>query len=529
MSTYDAIVVGAGINGMVAAAELAGAGWRVALVDDHDRIGGFIASAELTEPGHIHDTFSSWHPLFHIGAAFGALFDDLARHGLSYSNTDGVLTGSIGDDGRPAVCHRDPEATAAGFEDPADRKAYLEALDRMGKDIDAIGALLGIELRSPAVLGPVFKLLRRGGLRHVEAWGRDAVMAGRGWSRKHFRGWEVDRLWAPWLLHAGLSPDSASGGLMLPLFAATMHGAGLPVVTGGAGNFVAAFEGLLAERGVDVITGAKVERVLVERGRAVGVSTGSRTLRAERAVVASVAPDALWNQLVPNSASKAPVRKEAREYRPGRAAMQIHLALTKPIEWSASELAGAPLVHLSDGSGSTGIACAEASAGLLPRRPTVAVGQQFLMDPSRVPAGEGQLWLQLQEVPFAPVGDAAGELDTSQGWTPELVDGYVQRVLDRVEMHAPGTKASVRSVHAISPADLQRHNPNAIEGDPYGGTAELDQNLLWRPGPASARHRTSVKGLWHIGAATHPGPGLGGGSGHIVADALTKRSSVKRG
>lgn len=520
--TYDAIVIGAGINGMVAAAELGAAGWRVALLDDHDRIGGFIASDELTEPGFVHDTFSSWHPLFHIGAPYATLGDDLARHGLEYRNTDGLLTGAVSGD-RAVACYRDPVRTAESFADEEDGHAYLAALGRIGADIDAIGALLGTELRSAKIAAPVLKLLRRGGRANIEAWTRDSAMAGRGWASKHFTGTEVDQLWAPWLLHAGLSPDSASGGLMMPLFAATMHGAGLPIVAGGAGNFVRAFERLLAEHGVDVLTNTRAEHIELDHGRAVAVIANGRRIAAEKAVLASVAPRALWHGLVADQPPLSEVRREAEQYRAGRAAMQVHVALSRPLTWAASTLEGAPLVHISDGSGSTGIACAEASAGLLPRRPTVAVGQQFLIDPSRVPEGAGMLWLQLQEVPYAPVGDAAGQLDTSAGWTAELVAGYVDRVLDLVEEHAPGTRAAVLQIKAFSPVDLEAHNPNAICGDPYGGSAELDQNLLWRPGPASANHRTPVKGLWHIGAATHPGPGLGGGSGHIAAQALVGR------
>lgn len=514
---FDAILVGAGINGMVAAAELAGAGWRVCLVDDHDRIGGFIASGEITEPGFVHDTFSSWHPLFHTGGAYAELGGELARHGLRYCNTDGVLTGSVGPDG-VAVAHRDPQLTAAGFADPADGEAYLAALDRLGADIDVIGGLLGTELRSAAALAPIAKLWRRGGQRRLEAWGRDTAMSGRSWLAR-FAGREVDQLWAPWLLHGGLSPDSASGGLMVPLFAATLHGAGLPVVEGGAGAFVSAFEALLAERGVAVLTGTRVERLVLAGNRVVGVQAGGETLPARHAVLCSASPDTLWNQLLPGPGHGAQ-RAEAAAYRFGRGAMQIHVSLDRPLAWSDGALAGAPLVHLTSGSASTGIACAEAYAGLLPRRPTVAVGQQFLLDPSRVPQGRGQLWLQLQEVPYAPVGDAAGELDTRGGWTGDLVDGYVDRVLSLVEEYAPGTRAAVRRVVALAPTDLEQWNANAGRGDPYAGSAELDQNLLWRPGPASSRHRTVVPGLWHIGAATHPGPGLGAGSGHIAAQGL---------
>ena len=133
----------------------------------------------------------------------------------------------------------------------------------------------------------------------------------------------------------------------------------------------------------------------------------------------------------------------------------------------------------------------------------------------------------MQETPYAPIGDAAGELDTSDGWTEELKEGFVERVLDLIETHAPGTKESVEKIVAFAPTDLEAYNPNAVQGDPYGGSAELDQFLIWRPGPLTSRHHTVVPGLWHIGAATHPGPGLGGGSGHLVAQELIRRGASR--
>lgn len=523
--THDAIVIGSGINGLVAAAELAGAGWSVCLVERNERVGGFMATDDLTLPGYHHDTFSSWHPLFVTGGAHAVLGADLARHGLEYCNAEDAVTATVAPDGRAVVARRDPAATAEAFASASDRAAYLAMVDRLAADIDVIGSLLGTELRSPRTLAPAATLFRRGGQARLEGWVRDTASSGRRWARRHFEGREVDQLWAPWLLHAGLTPDSAMGGLMIPLFALTMHGAGLPVVRGGQGRFVAAFEALLAERGVDVRTGVAAERILVEGGRARGVRLADgTTLRAEKAVLASVAPRALYEDLLPASAVPDAARADARVYQAGRAAMQVHVALTAPLEWADPALAGVPLVHLSSGSDSTAIACVQAEAGLLPARPTVAVGQQQLIDPSRLddPA-TGMLWLQLQEAPYAPVGDAAGELDVSGGWTDELKDAYVARVLDIVEQAAPGTKAKVAKIVAFSPVDLERHNPNAINGDPYGGSAELDQFLVWRPGPATSHHQTPVRGAWHIGAATHPGPGLGGGSGHLVAQTLLGR------
>ncbi len=519
-STYDAVVIGSGINGLVAATELAGAGWSVCLVEANARIGGFIASDELTEPGFVHDTYSSWHPLFVTGGAYAALGDDLARHGLEYRNTDDLVTAAVAADGTTTVGYRDPVKTAAGFTHAADARRYLAMLDRLSADLDSLGGLLGTELRGLGALRPLAGIARRGKLTGLEHWARDTVTSGRAFSRREFDGPEVDHLWAPWLLHAGLAPDSASGGLMLPLLAGTFHAAGLPVVAGGAGRFVAAFEGLLRERGVDIRVGCAAERIAVNRSRAVGVEVGGQLISATGAVLASVTPGTLYDELLSPDVTDEGARSEAVRYRFGRAAMQVHVALSEPLSWRESVLSQVPLVHLSDGSSSTAIACAEAEAGLLPRRPTVVVGQQYVLDPSRVPKGRASLWLQLQELPFVPRGDSAGELDVTGGWQPQLIEGYVERVLGLIEAHAPGTRGKVASWTAISPVDLQSANRNAVHGDPYGGSAELDQNLLWRPGPRTARHRTGVDRLWHIGASTHPGPGLGGGSGHLVAQAL---------
>lgn len=523
---YDAIVVGSGINSLVAAAELGGAGWRVCLVEAHEAIGGFIASDELTLPGLTHDTYSSWHPLFVTGGAYAELGEALARHGLEYCNAEDGVTASVGG-GRTVIAYRDPVKTAAAFEHAEDRASYAAMLERLGADIDIIGSLLGTELRNPRIVEPALRMFRRGGQSRLEGWVRDTAASGRRWMRRNFAGTEVDQLWAPWLLHAGLTPDSSMGGLMIPLFAATMHGAGLPVVKGGQGRFIEAFEGLLSERGVEIRTGALVEEIIVAKGRAVGVRlAGGERLRAEKAVVASVSPSSLYHDLLPSSVVTPEVRAEVSVYQPGRAAMQVHVALSRPLVWADDRLAGIPLVHLTNGSNSTAIACVQAEAGLLPAVPTVAVGQQQLIDPSRVTAeGKGLLWLQMQEAPYAPTGDAAGELDTSQGWTDELKEGFVARVLDLIEAQAPGTKEAVEKVVIIAPTDLESYNPNAINGDPYGGSAELDQFLIWRPGPLTSRHRTVVPGLWHIGAATHPGPGLGGGSGHLVAQELVKRDT----
>jgi phytoene dehydrogenase-like protein len=526
-STVDYVVIGAGINGLTAASELAMAGHSVALIEATNRIGGFIDSGERTLPGYTHDTYSSWHPLFVSGGAYAALGPSLHKHGLAYRNSDDAVTASVSGADKVVIAYRDVQKTASALELAHDQDAYLAMLSDLGRNADIAFGALGAELRSPSVMKLALKMLGRNKIAGTESFVREALMSGRAFVRNKFDGWDVDQLWMPWLLHAGLGPDQTTGGVMFPIMAMSMHGFGLPVVEGGAANFVAAFAKVLDENDVDVRLGNAVDSIIIEKGRAVGVRVAGETVMAKRAVIASVSPGALYENLLPAESVSSPISHEVSRYRPGRAAMQIHVALDRPVQWSDSRLNDVPLIHVTDGSGSTGVACAQAEAGLLPADPTIVVGQQYLLDPSRVPTGAGSLWLQLQELPFAPQADAKGEISVAGGWSETLKKQYFDRVLGSLERHAPGLTSSVLAADIISPVDLQATNANAIDGDPYGGSAELHQNLLWRPTPSTSKHKTTIPGLWHIGAATHPGPGLGGGSGHLAAQLLLRGRSSR--
>ncbi|SFO74972.1 Phytoene dehydrogenase-related protein [Geodermatophilus dictyosporus] len=518
--SYDAVVIGSGINGMVAAAELATAGWTVALVERNTRIGGFIATEERTEPGYLHDTYSSWHPQFVSGAAYAALGTALHECGLEFVNTEEELCATATDDGEVSLAYRSVRRTAAGLGCGEDGRTYRRHLQWVTDNAAAIGALMSGELRSLASVRTAMALFWSNGVDGSQQRLRDGLTSGRSWCRREFAGPEVDRLWVPWLLHAGLSPDHASGGLLLPLFAGNLHAAGLPVVVGGSGRLVEAFRELLHSLDVEVMTGTTVDGIVLADGRATGVTCGGETIGAETAVLASVTPTALYGSLLPPGTVERQIAVEAEHFRYGRAALQVHVALDAPLRWHDERLNRTPVVHLSDGSASTGVACAEAEAGLLPACPTVVVGQQHVLDPSRVPEGAASLWIQLLEMPWEPRGDAGGELDVSAGWTRTLADGVATRALDRLARHVDGLRAAVRAVDVLHPGDLAGYNVNAIGGDPYGGDMQLDQAFLWRPLPASGGHETTVPNLWHIGASTHPGAGLGGASGHLVAQRL---------
>jgi phytoene dehydrogenase-like protein len=197
--------------------------------------------------------------------------------------------------------------------------------------------------------------------------------------------------------------------------------------------------------------------------------------------------------------------------------MQIHFALSEPPRWDGDERLGkTAIVHLTPGLDGVSRAVNEAQRGLLPAEATVVVGQPLTIDPSRAPAGGGLLWVQLQELPWHVKGDAAGELDAGDGtWTEELRERYADRIQARIARHVPNLESALIRRVSLSPADLWAANVNLVRGDPYGGSLALDQSFLWRQ-----PHKTSTPGVWHVGASTHPGPGLGGGSGALVAQQL---------
>lgn len=522
MSTYDAVVVGAGHNGLVAAAYLARAGWSVCVLERNDVAGGCVLTEELTRRGYRHDTMSSWHPLFHLSAAYADLGEELAEHGLSYRNTDAWTTAAVRDDGAVVLAHRDPATTAEGFAEPADRDSYLQALEGFGAHIEIVGELLATELVSLHAARLTGRLARRLGTREGLRFAADAMASTRSWVDGTFTGREPGDLYGPWVLHTGLDPDAAGGGFITLAILGSLHQVGLPIVEGGSSRWVDAMVALIERHGGVVRTGTHVGEIVVRGGRASAVRAGGEELVARRAIVANVTPTQLYGKLLPEGAAPAEAREQARRFRYNRrAGMQIHVALSAPLRFRDARLAEVPLVHFSDGVGATALSCAQAANGLLPARPTVALGQQHVLDPSRVPEGGALMWIQLQEVPYAPRGDAADEIEVGpEGWTDAVRDAYTERVLDRIRPHVENLD-EVRLEHvALPPTELERRNVNLERGDIYSGDAGLDQSYLWRPLPGFGSHATPIPGLHQCGASTYPGPGLNAASGRVVAQGL---------
>ena len=510
----DAVVVGSGINSLACAALLARGGWSVRVLEREDELGGAIRTTELTEPGYLHDVFSAWHPLWVGGAAHAELGQELAARGLEYLNTDHP-SATLFPNGEAAFLLRSTDANVAELGED-----WRGAVESFFPNADLAFGVLGTELWSRDGLGLALRAYRRLGRRGAAEFVGDVLTSSRDWLTQTFSSERAHGLLAPWVLHTGLGPDAAGSGFMTQVIGVAVQEGGMPIPRGGGARLVDALVRLIEDHGGTCETGRDVERVLVRDGKATGVRlVDGDEVPSARAVVANVTPTQLYGRLLDGH------EELGRRFRYGRSEMQIHFALSEPPRWEGDERLGqTAIVHLTPGLDGVSRAVNEAERGLLPAEATVVVGQPLTMDPSRAPEGAGMLWIQLQELPWRVKGDAAGELEPGDGsWTEELRERYADRIQARIARHVPNLESSLRRRVTLSPADLQAANINLQHGDPYSGSLALDQNLLWRPLAASPGHSTPVKGLWHIGASTHPGPGLGAGSGTLVAKRLLRR------
>jgi phytoene dehydrogenase-like protein len=533
---FDAVLVGSGINTLTAAALLAREGWSVCVLERSDRLGGAIRTeADYTLAGFTHEVLSSWHPLFVGSAAYAELGDELHGRGLEYVNTD-LPTATAFPDGSAIFLQTSLEANVAEFDRFAegDGAAWQRQFEEFMADADVSFGVLGTELWSSAGLGLGRRMLRRFGRRGALEFAGRALSTCRDWTTATFASDQAHGLLAPWVLHTGLGPDNAVSGFMTQVIACAVQLGGMPVPVGGGVRLVDALAAIVRDAGGELRVESHVRRITVSSGRATGVVLDDGdVVSARRAVVAGVTPTQLYGALLRGAELPANVTAAAERYRYGRAGMQIHIAMDAPPRWKgpdAERLARTAIVHLTPGLDGVSRAVNEAERGLLPAEATIVAGQPCALDPSRAPEGKWILWIQLQELPAGRVkGDATDELDVGDGtWTEALREAYADRIVARLGESIENLGAAALKRVVLSPADLEALNCNLVAGDIYAGSCALDQNLLWRPFAQAPGHATPVEALWHVGASTHPGPGLGAGSGYLVAKELTKPPLPRR-
>lgn len=520
---FDAIVIGSGPNGLVAANLLADAGWSVLVLEAQPEPGGAVRSGRYLDPEFISDHCSAFYPL---GAASPIIKQlQLEKFGLRWLHAPAVLAHPLRD-GRCATLFRDLDATTAAAEalTPGDGAAWQRLVAVWERVNPAL--LKAIVTPFPPIrpgLRLALNLRLAGGLRFA----RFAVLPVRRLAEEEFAG-ETAMLIAGSALHADLSPQEPLSGMYGWLLAMLGQSVGFPVPAGGAGELTGAMLRRFDAAGGQVMCNKRVTRVLVREGRAVGVQTqDGEEFSAGKAILADVPATSLYGDLVAWSDLPTRLRDDIRRFQWDWATFKVDWALSKPVPWIAEAARGAGTVHLGDSMDDLTRYSAEIAMGQVPSKPFLLVGQMTTADPSRSPAGTESLWAYTH-VPQRVRGDAGPD-----GITGRWDDGETRAMVDRIEAQleafAPGFRDCVKARIAHSPVAMDATNDSLHHGALGGGTAALHQQLFFRPTPGLARSETPIGGLFLASASAHPGGGVHGACGSNAARAaLAEQSPVGR-
>ncbi|KQX80570.1 MULTISPECIES: phytoene desaturase family protein [Streptomyces] len=519
----DAVVIGAGPNGLVAANLLAAEGWSVEVLEAQPEPGGAVRSDRGVHPDYVSDLFSAFYPLAAASPVFGGL--ELQQEGLTWSRAPRVLAHPL-PDGRCAVLEQGAEDTAAGLDTFAagDGAAWLDLCgtwNRLGPDI--LRALFTPFPPVRSVVRLAARLRTSGGLRLA----RTMVLPVRRLGEEDFRGEAAGLLLAGNALHADLGPEAAGSGGYGWLMSMLAQTYGFPVPVGGAGALTAALVRRLERYGGAVRCGERVTEIVVRGGRAVGVRTaGGEAVPAARAVLADVSAPALYGDLVDAQHLPDQLLSDLRRFQWDFATFKVDWALSGAVPWTAEEASTAGTVHLADGVDGLTRFAAQIATGLVPDRPFLLVGQMTTADASRSPAGTESAWAYTH-VPHRIKGDG-GEDGLTGRWDRREQEAMADRVENEVERWAPGFRSRIISRRLLAPPTIESMDANLFGGAINGGTAAAHQQLVFRPTPGTGRPETPVKGLYLASSSAHPGGGVHGAPGANAARAALRGGGVHR-
>ncbi|MFD4927113.1 phytoene desaturase family protein, partial [Streptomyces goshikiensis] len=471
----DAVVIGAGPNGLVAANVLVDAGWSVEVLEAQEQPGGAVRSDRGVHPDYVSDLFSSFYPLAAASPVLARL--DLVAEGLRWSQAPSVLAHPL-PDGRCAVLERRTADTAAGLAEFA--RADGDAWQDMYEVWSRVGPELVRSLFTPfppvrAGLRLAARLRAAGGLRLA----RNLALPVRRLGEEQFAGEGGRLLLAGNALHADLAPEAAGSGGFGWLMSMLGQSHGFPVPVGGSGALTAALVSRFRRRGGVLRCGQRVASVVVRGGRAVGVTTaGGEGISARRAVLADTSATALYRDLVGEEHLPGRLLRDLERFQWDFATFKVDWALTGPVPWTAPRAAAAGTVHIADGIDALTRFSAQIAMGQVPDEPFALLGQMTTADPSRSPAGTESAWAYTH-LPQRVTADAGPDGITGS-WDTREQEAMADRLEARVERFAPGFRARIRARRILAPTTLQAMNENLHNGALNNRTPPRHQQAILR-------------------------------------------------
>lgn len=500
-------MIGAGHNGLVAANLLADAGWNVVVLEAAEHAGGAVHSDSSLHEGFVTDWYSAFYPLAAASPVIGGL--DLPAYGLEWAHAPQVLA-HLFPDGRCAILSRDPETTAASVDSFAsgDGAAWLQVLAEYERIREPF--LDALFTPFPPVR-PAVALARALGAADMLRFARFAVQSVHSFTSERFDGAGASMLFAGNALHTDLSADASGSAVFGWLLCMLGQTVGFPTPAGGSGQLTAALVARLRARGGELRTGVRVSHIDIRDNRARGVRTVDGEAIAADAVLADVAAPHLYGELIRSDQLPSRLMRDIERFEWDSPTLKINWALSEPIPWTASSAREAGTVHLGVDPADLSFYSAALSAGRLPDPPLLLLGQMTTTDPLRSPAGTESAWTYTH-LPKKLAGDA------------EAIAVQVKRAEEIIERAAPGFGELVLARRVQQPADLYAANSNLVGGAVNGGTAQIHQQLVFRPVPSLGRAETPVDGVYLASASAHPGGGVHGGPGAHAARAAIGRA-----
>lgn len=463
-TSYDAVIIGAGANGLAAAITLASAGMSVLVVEANSTIGGACRTLPLTLPGFKHDICSSVYPLG-IGSPFFRTLP-LQQYGLKWIHPVFPFAHPF-EDGTAAIFDRSLEKTAESLGD--DCQSYRRLFGGLNPDWDQL---------APLLLQP-FQLLRHPF--ELAHFGLKALMSARTLVKRKFKTEKARALFIGVAAHSALrmeDPASAAFGLVLSIAG---HAVGWPFPEGGAQSLTDALLSHLVDLGGEIVIDCPV------------ISLDD--LPQSKLILCDITP----RQLLQIAGDKLPsvYKHQMSRFTYGPGSFKLDWALDAPVPWKNPEVMEAGTVHIGGTLDEISRAEAQVVAGEHPERPYVLLAQTSLFDKTRAPDGKHTLW---------------GYCHVPNGSTFDMTE----RIESQIERMAPGFRKSILHRSVLSPKDMQEKNANHIGGDINGGALHLGQ-LFTRPSIRPIPYSTPIPGLYICSSSTPPGGGVHGMPGYYAA------------
>ncbi|MDQ4074289.1 MAG: NAD(P)/FAD-dependent oxidoreductase [Thermoproteota archaeon] len=520
MLEFDAIIIGAGHNGLTCACYLAKAGLNVLVLEEYQSIGGMTITEEITIPGFKSDIHAFGYQLANFSPVPFEL--QLSNYGFELINPQ-VSISHIFPNGQYIAIYPSIENTIKSIEKFSieDGKAwnslYNTYLSAKPKIIDSIN--------SPPTHLNITKDIEDASIEIGGEEYRKQLQSMRSWCNENFESDEARVLFGTFAAFVGLSPDDARGGDLCFLFSTMIQDKGNKVVKGGFGNLPLSLTKYLESKGSKIMTKSKVIEIIIENRRAIGVRlSDGRIIKAKRVVASSTDPHTLIINLIGEDNVEKTISRDIKRIEWGDSTLGIYLALSNKLKYKAGdEINKAAQVHFSPPTleyfSKVFYQC---RSGILPENPIPIMSNDSAMDPSRVPVGKHLIKFLIPNVPYHIKNHTTKEGKSTQ-WE-EIKEQYADSIVEMVTKdYIPNLKEEIIKKTILSPIDYEKRPSTSIKGTLSCGSLLPYQSKSMRPIPQMSNYKVpGIGNIYLCGAGSHPGPGVSMAPGRNAAQVILR-------